>query len=423
MRTDMSQWNVSSSGGLNNSGYRAGLNSALRNHMYRILGRRVPHDLTSSRGLGRLHAKKNKSEKQSPGHRKRKNAREEDVELFNINSGWNENAFAVAAEVLSEMHGWEVGAGIDLEKEAPVGEIIFENEADFDDRGDDDDDDDDDDDESEMVWSVSELSEEEMAIASSSSAESIDYVTSENILRSIPRHVLRKLEEAQENAIEDEEKLDPNKQRKVAARSKTHRKLRIISGTAASVRLISPQGDQTRPMMEKVRGAVFSMIGSLYGSTGGLPEDTRWLDLFAGTGAVGIEAMSRGVGEGHFVELSDWVVNNCLSKNIENCKVHDRAVIHTMKAEEYLKRAASFPTTTPFDFISVCPPYELVSYPELYNLLEASTLIGENTIVLVEYPQKVREHIHDTLGPLTKVRDRKYGRTLLALYAPKYVEE
>jgi 16S rRNA (guanine(966)-N(2))-methyltransferase RsmD len=419
MRTDMSQRNVSpSKGAVTSPAYRAMLNPNLRMNIYKLLDRRVPGDLTSKRSLGRLHAKNNKSEKQSPGRRKRKNEGEEDVELFNINSGWNENAFAVAAEVLSEMHGWEVGAGVDLEEEAPVGEIIFENEANFGDRVDDGDAD-----ESGMIWSVSELSAEEMAIESSSLAESADHVTSENILRSIPRHVLRRLEEAQESAIQEEEKLDPNKQRKVAARSKTHRKLRIISGTAASVRLISPQGDQTRPMMEKVRGAVFSMIGSLYGSTGGLPEDTRWLDLFAGTGAVGIEAMSRGVGEGHFVELSDWVVNNCLSKNIENCKVHDRAVIHTMKAEEYLKRAASFPTTTPFDFISVCPPYELVSYPEIYDLLEASNLIGENTIVLVEYPQRVREHILDTLGPLAKVRDRKYGRTLLALYAPKYVEK
>ena len=419
MRTDLSQWNVSpSKGAVTSLAYRTILNPSLQTHIYKLLNRRVSHDLTSKRSLVRLHAKNNKNEKQSPGRRKRKNAGDEDVELFNINSGWNENAFAVAAEVLSEMHGWEVGGGVDLEEEAPVGEIVFENEANFGDRGDDGDAD-----ESGMIWSVSELSVEEMAVASSSLAESADYVTSENILRSIPRHVLRRLEEAQESAIQEEEKLDPNKQRKVAARSKTHRKLRIISGTAASVRLISPQGDQTRPMMEKVRGAVFSMIGSLYGSTGGLPEDTRWLDLFAGTGAVGIEAMSRGVGEGHFVELSDWVVNNCLSKNIENCKVHDRAVIHTMKAEEYLKRAASFPTTTPFDFISVCPPYELVSYPEIYDLLEASNLIGENTIVLVEYPQRVREHILDTLGPLAKVRDRKYGRTLLALYAPKYVEK
>ena len=168
-------------------------------------------------------------------------------------------------------------------------------------------------------------------------------------------------------------------------------------------------------MMEKVRGAVFSMIGSMYGSMSGLPSQTRWLDLFAGTGAVGLEGMSRGVGEGHFVELSDWVVANCLARNIENCGVSDRAVIHTMKAEEYLRRNAGKAGT--FDFISVCPPYELVSYEELYELLEASGMIGEGTVVLVEYPERVKSAIVDELAGLTKVRDRKYGRTWLALYS------
>lgn len=370
----------------------------------------------SVREVGYLHA--TSSSRTIVTHAKRKNVKHlrkkhenDDVELYNINSGWNENAFTVAAEVLAEMHGWEVSVPAPPSREeASVGEIVFEhegveeNEERFEEEGFDD---------GEMVWSIDGVDVD--LDASTSGGD--DYVTTENFLESLPRHVMKKLIKEQEEAIEEEEKLDSNKQRKVAARTKTHKRLRIISGSAASVRLISPQGDQTRPMMEKVRGAVFSMIGSLYGSTGGLPEDTRWLDLFAGTGAVGIEAMSRGVGQGHFVELSDWVVSNCLSKNITNCGVEDRSVIHTMKAEEYLKRAASFPRQNIFDFISVCPPYELVSYPELYALLEASNLIGDETIVLVEYPLRVKEHILDTLGPLTKLRDRKYGRTWLALYA------
>lgn len=349
------------------------------------------------------------AKKKNVRHLRREN-NNDDVEIYDISSGWNENAFAVAAEVLSELHGWEVTVPTPSREEV-VGEILV---------GDDDtkrievtpsDIDHEDDGDGDMIWSIDGV---DVDIEASTSGE---YVTSENFLESLPRHMMRRLTKEQEEAIEEEEKLDSNKQRKVAARYKTHKRLRIISGSAASVRLISPQGDQTRPMMEKVRGAVFSMIGSLYGSSGGLPEDTRWLDLFAGTGAVGIEAMSRGVGEGHFVELSEWVVQNCLSKNIQNCSVEDRSVIHTMKAEEYLKRAASFPQQRTFDFISVCPPYELVSYPELYSLLEASNLIGEETIVLVEYPLRVKQHIVDILGPLTKVRDRKYGRTWLALYA------
>ena len=60
--------------------------------------------------------------------------------------------------------------------------------------------------------------------------------------------------------------------------------MRIITGSAAGKRLVSPPGEGTRPMMEKVRGAVFNMVASMAGSQPLLPPGTRWLDLFAGTG-------------------------------------------------------------------------------------------------------------------------------------------
>ncbi len=352
------------------------------------------------------------------GHTKRSGSESESLE----DAGAPGNAFQVAAEML----GWEV-QGVDRADEGragtggqqqPASVIIFEEQSDvmedvfeLEEESD-----------SEFEDGMGDLALEDMdgedglvwTIDGEIPFEDGDYPTTEAFLESLPRHMKRRLSEEQQEVNTEEERLEANSQRKVAARRKTHRKLRIISGTAASVRLFSPQGDQTRPMMEKVRGAVFSMIGSMYGSMSGLPSQTRWLDLFAGTGAVGLEGMSRGVGEGHFVELSDWVVSNCLAKNIENCGVSDRAVIHTMKAEEYLRRNAGRAGT--FDFISVCPPYELVSYEELYELLEASGMIGEGTVVLVEYPERVKSAIVDELAGLTKVRDRKYGRTWLALY-------
>jgi 16S rRNA (guanine(966)-N(2))-methyltransferase RsmD len=173
-------------------------------------------------------------------------------------------------------------------------------------------------------------------------------------------------------------------------------------------------------MMEMVRGAVFSMIASLHGCPGGMPEGTRWLDLFAGTGAVGIEALSRGCSEGHFVELSPWVASNCLQPNLEKCGVEGESVVHTTRAEDFLKRAATMPRFAggAFDFISVCPPYEAVSYTELYDLLEESPLVHDTTIIVVEYPKKVVREIRDRIGPLVKLRDRRYGRTLIAIYGP-----
>jgi 16S rRNA (guanine(966)-N(2))-methyltransferase RsmD len=200
-----------------------------------------------------------------------------------------------------------------------------------------------------------------------------------------------------------------------------HQQLKIISGSAAGRRLISARGAQTRPMMEKVRAAIFDMVQAQAGSVGGLPPGCRWLDLFAGTGSVGLEAMSRGAGEAHFVELDPWVHRRVLGKNIAACGFSRQSTCHTSKAEDFLRRAAAAPRFAggPFDFVSVCPPYLLVSYPELYDLLEASGLIHAGSIVFVEYPKQLSEHVRPTLGPLTKVRDRKYGRTWIAVYAPE----
>lgn len=199
-----------------------------------------------------------------------------------------------------------------------------------------------------------------------------------------------------------------------------HRQLKIISGSAAGRRLASARGAQTRPMMEKVRAAIFDMVQSQAGSVGGLPRGCRWLDLFAGTGSVGLEALSRGAGEAHFVELDPWVHRRVLKPNIEACGFSRAATCHASRAEDFLRRAIAAPSFAggAFDFVSVCPPYLLVSYPELYDLLEASSLLHERSIAFVEYPKQLADHVRPTLGPLVKVRDRKYGRTWIAVYAP-----
>ena len=200
-----------------------------------------------------------------------------------------------------------------------------------------------------------------------------------------------------------------------------HRELSILAGTAAGRRILSSRGETTRPMMAKVRGAAFSMIAALSGagSATALPSTSRWLDLFAGTGSIGLEALSRGAREAHFVEMDPWVAKRVLSRNIAACGFERRAVTHTTRAEDFLRRALGSPRFAggAFDYVSVCPPYLLVSYPELFDLLENSPLLGDATVALVEYPKQLAHEVRATLGPLRRVRDRKYGRTYLALYA------
>ena len=194
-------------------------------------------------------------------------------------------------------------------------------------------------------------------------------------------------------------------------------------GQAANYKLWSPQDMNTRPMMAAVRAAVFSMLTSLWhgnGQTGGtFPGQLRWLDLFAGTGAVGIEALSRGAAAAHFVELDPWVIGNCLRRNLEHTQCSEQAVIHNMTVEAYLaegEKGLRLAGGAAFDMISVCPPYEKVSYPDLMATLERSPLVKPGTFLVVEYPKYEKKNMLPRIGRLARVRDRRYGRTLVAVY-------
>ena len=150
------------------------------------------------------------------------------------------------------------------------------------------------------------------------------------------------------------------------------------------------------------------------------PPESRWLDLFCGTGAIGLEAMSRGVVEAHFVEMDPWVINNCTNKNINSLGVSKSTTTHTASVQAFMsqhhKNARGVGGA--FDFISFCPPYEKVSYPELLLQLDESALVKDSTVLLVEYAKGQANDILPSIGKrLRRVRDRRYGRTFIALYA------
>lgn len=235
----------------------------------------------------------------------------------------------------------------------------------------------------------------------------------------MPKHMVQRLQSQQVEADTVNGNTNRDKLQELKAQRKTHKRLRIISGKFAGLRLTSPRSKAVRPMMERVRAAVFDMILAHSGSMAGFPATTKWLDLYAGTGSVGLEALSRGCGECQFIELDPWVTSAVLEPNIQACSCEMRATTHTMRVEDYLKRAAEQPQFSrgPFDYISVCPPYLQVSYPELQSLLEQSGLISSKSVLFMEYPKQLSKEIQKEIGPLSMVKDRKYGRTYMAVYA------
>ena len=230
----------------------------------------------------------------------------------------------------------------------------------------------------------------------------------------VPEKLLRKLDREKEAVAAF------NVAKKKEDGKRTHKRLTIVAGTLARRKLLSPSGLDTRPMMGMVRGATFDMIMSAVGSRSNVAfptDDARWLDLFAGTGAIGIESLSRGGKEAHFVEMDPWVVSHVLRKNIATLGVDAATKVHTAKVETFLAQHARSAKAVggAFDFVSFCPPYYRVSYPDLLLQLDASPLIAEHTLILVEYARSQKPEIKAAIGNrLRRIRDRRYGRTYVA---------
>ncbi|KAL5080159.1 hypothetical protein RYX36_008580 [Vicia faba] len=201
----------------------------------------------------------------------------------------------------------------------------------------------------------------------------------------------------------------------------THKLLQVLGGTARRRKLLSPNSMDVRPMMEVVKGATFNILQAACGSPASL-RPGRWLDLYSGTGSVGIEALSRGCSEVHFVEMDPWVVSDVLRPNLEVTGFLDDSVIHTVRVEKFFERAEQFVgNKDTFDYISVTPPYVQVDYAVLMGLISESPFVGEDTFMVVEYPSKT--NILESCGHLVKITDRRFGRTVLAIYGPTWAQK
>jgi 16S rRNA (guanine966-N2)-methyltransferase len=182
---------------------------------------------------------------------------------------------------------------------------------------------------------------------------------------------------------------------------------RIIAGSAGGRLLDSPPGQDLRPMMDKVRAALFDMLWHFDAVQG------RVLDIYAGTGAVGMEALSRGAEFADFIELNP-ISAKTIQGNLEKIGFAPQGRVHRRRAEEVIANPALLGFSSPYNLISVTPPYAEVDYQALAQSVADSTLVGPGSVVVIEHPTSV--DLPDELGPLVRLRDRKYGRTNLSIY-------
>lgn len=183
--------------------------------------------------------------------------------------------------------------------------------------------------------------------------------------------------------------------------------MRVISGSARGRKLKSPKSDETRPIMDRVKTALFDILAP---DINGI----RVLDLFAGTGAVGIEALSRGAEAATFIEISPdaW---RLVRENLALTHLSDRAEVLRADAFAFLQQAAA--ANRRFDLVYVAPPqYEGLAARAL-SQLDATPLTEPDGLVIVQLDPQERADL-DTLPlqRLQKYDERKYGSTLLLFY-------
>jgi pantetheine-phosphate adenylyltransferase len=183
--------------------------------------------------------------------------------------------------------------------------------------------------------------------------------------------------------------------------------VRIIAGSAGGRSLIGPPpGAATRPTSDKVREAVFNVL-SPYVSQG------RVLDLFAGTGALGIEALSRGASTATFVE-ADRKLCKTIKDNLTSVGFANRARI---VAKDIRQAGSTLASMAPFDLVFLDPPYGLELEREAMDLLIRKELLAPDAMVVLEHSSRTPPSLSPlALGALEHDRSRVYGDTALTYY-------
>jgi 16S rRNA (guanine966-N2)-methyltransferase len=176
----------------------------------------------------------------------------------------------------------------------------------------------------------------------------------------------------------------------------------VIAGEARGVPLRAPRGADTRPTSDKVRGAIFSMLASM-----GVAMD-RVLDLYAGTGALGIEALSRGAGHADLVERAPAACA-AIRANLAKTKLDARARLVQADVERALARLEGR-----YDLVFLDPPYTDERADAVIASLGATGVVDAESVVVYEHSR--RREPPATCGPLTLRTTRRHGDTCVTIY-------
>ncbi len=175
--------------------------------------------------------------------------------------------------------------------------------------------------------------------------------------------------------------------------------MRVITGTAKGRRLITLEGEDIRPTAAKVKGAIFNSIQFDI-------EGRKVLDLFAGSGQLGIEALSRGAAKAYFVDLSRDSIK-VVTENLEHCKLKDNAIVFNGDSLSFLKT-----TREKFDIVFIDPPYKKQLAEKALSLV--LNVLNDGGIIVCE--TDIKEELPEAVGNYTVTKQDTYSKTKLTIY-------
>ena len=150
--------------------------------------------------------------------------------------------------------------------------------------------------------------------------------------------------------------------------------MRVIAGTAKRLQLKTVKGDNTRPTTDRIKETLFNMLQNDI-------EDCRFLDLFSGSGAIGIEALSRGAKEAVFVENNKEAIN-CIKDNLRFTKLGNSGIVMAYDVMSAISMLEG--RNAKFDIVFMDPPYNKEIEKEVLDRLEQSEIIDSDTMIIVE---------------------------------------
>lgn len=182
--------------------------------------------------------------------------------------------------------------------------------------------------------------------------------------------------------------------------------MRVITGTAKGHRLKAPRGMTTRPMLDRVKESLFSVL-DWYGVIRG-----HVLDLYAGTGSLGIECLSRGAETADFVEQNAHVCR-IIRENLQHTRLNERGSVYCMPVARYLKLAHP---PAHYAMIIMDPPYADPAIEQTIETIAASGLGTDDGVLVVGHSPRVT--LADGYGLWQRLKLRRLGDSCFSIYQP-----